>query len=491
MDLSSLPTKPGQILDGKYQVESMLGIGAMGIVVSAVHLGLGDRVAVKVLHPKLGANELQRKRFLREARLASKIKSSHVVRMIDAGQTEEHCPYIVMEMLEGCDLDSYLAKQGALLVSEALELILQACEGLAEAHARGIVHRDLKPSNLYMHQLKNGENILKILDFGVSKVVGEHTMGLTQEGVVLGTPVYMAPEQVKDGELGAFTDVWAIGVIFYQLLTERLPFGGTKMADLFAEISWKEPISILELRPDLEPGIVQVIETCLQKDPKDRYQNAAEFVRDLHRVVPSALVERTMQRVDFLVASASLPDESDNYSAIPSVWPASNRQGFSSGGMVNQDSNLPVSHSPTLMEKVVRDSGTSLKKDKQHLYSYLIIAALSISLIVSLFVKISHKTSSLSGATAQDSRGSLQGKNPPLLSASRAESPPVLPSHSAPIAKELSVLASASASSIGHPNKVAPTAPVPKPNSKYVPPSGHRTPQPKSEKKVDPLGDRE
>mgnify|MGYP001062724726 FL=1 len=218
--------QPGDLLAGKYRIERVLGRGGMGVVVSAVHEALDERVALKFLLPEALANQEAVQRFLREARAAVKIRSEHVARVTDVGTLESGAPYMVMEYLDGVDLARYLESRGPLPVPEAVEYMLQACEALAEAHALGIVHRDLKPANLFRIERVDGTPSIKLLDFGISKVIA-HQVALTQTSSMLGSPLYMAPEQMTSSKhVDARADVWALGIILFELVTGEPPFQG-------------------------------------------------------------------------------------------------------------------------------------------------------------------------------------------------------------------------------------------------------------------------
>src|SRR5687768_2291671 len=193
--------REGDILVGKYRVERVLGLGGMGVVVAAQHLGLDQRVAIKFLFPEAFSHPEALLRFDREARAAAKIKSEHVARVTDVGTLENGAPYMVMEYLEGEDLAEYLRREGALRVEEAVQLVLQACEAIDEAHKLGIVHRDLKPANLFCIQKADGSRTIKVLDFGISKlthsVPATRGMAMTGASAMMGSPLYMSPEQMR------------------------------------------------------------------------------------------------------------------------------------------------------------------------------------------------------------------------------------------------------------------------------------------------------
>ncbi|XXY48261.1 protein kinase [Sorangium sp. So ce269] len=279
----SAPVAEGQILSGKYRVERILGQGGMGVVVAALHEQLHQRVAIKLLHP--GANAEMVERFVREARAAVRLKSEHVARVLDVGTLETGAPFMVMEYLEGSDLQQTLRERGPLELEEAVGYVLEACEAIAEAHAAGIIHRDLKPANLFLARGADGSGMVKVLDFGISKALaepsgagGEPELGLTKTAMVLGSPLYMAPEQMRSARtVDTRADIWSLGAILYQLLTARVPFDATSLSELILMINTEAPPSPSTFRRDLPPGLEAAILRCLEKDVAKRFRSVAEL----------------------------------------------------------------------------------------------------------------------------------------------------------------------------------------------------------------------
>jgi serine/threonine-protein kinase len=268
----------GSILLGKYRIERLLGVGGMGAVLEATHLQLDDRVAIKILLRE--ALELPEavSRFEQEARAAARIKHEHVVRVTDVGELPGDVPYMVMEYLEGTDLAALLSERGALSAVEAIEYLTQACEGIAATHAQGVVHRDLKPSNLFLAKRADGSSSLKVVDFGISKVMPTSASGLrniTQISTGMGTPSYMSPEQMASArDVDGRADLWSLGVIAYELLTGRLPFVGEDIAQLCSLALTTPAPPMRSPRGDLPPRLEAVVMRCLEKDRAERYADA-------------------------------------------------------------------------------------------------------------------------------------------------------------------------------------------------------------------------
>lgn len=287
---SSAPVEEGQILAGKYRVDKILGQGGMGVVVAARHIGLDEPVAIKFLLPEVLENKEAVERFGREARASIKIKSEHVVRVMDVGTMEGGMPYMVMEYLKGGDLSQLLQSRGGpLTVSEACEYLLQACEAIADAHALGIVHRDLKPANLFLTQRTDGTPCVKVLDFGISKMsaLGASGLQMTKTSTVMGSPLYMSPEQMASSkDVDPRSDIWSLGSILYELLTGTTPFMAETLPQVCAMILQSDPVPIHSVRPDVPEGLEKIAYKCLAKRREDRFQNVAELAVALADFAP-------------------------------------------------------------------------------------------------------------------------------------------------------------------------------------------------------------
>ncbi len=284
----------------------------MGVVVQAVHVGLRQRVAIKFLQTRAKAKQGQidenRARFLREAQAASQIKSEHAAKVTDVGEMEGGSPYMVMEFLQGKDLDQVVSEQGPLPVETACRYLMQACEALAEAHRLGIIHRDIKPANLFLTTRADGDPIVKVLDFGIAKA---NDGILTQSSAGMGTLLYMPPEQLSNAKrVDARSDIWALGVTLFELLTRRTPFdaGNEDMVDMMQRIKAAAPAYTLRaLRPDAPEALERIITACLQRLPDQRIDSVATLVAALAPFSPEQGAISVQRTRKILERSGSLP----------------------------------------------------------------------------------------------------------------------------------------------------------------------------------------
>jgi eukaryotic-like serine/threonine-protein kinase len=288
----------GDVVAGKYEVRRILGSGGMGVVIAAWHRELEKLVALKFMRDHRSSSERGIERFLFEARAASRLQSEHVVRVLDVGRLPDQAPYIVMEYLEGQDLARLLEERGRLGVSDAVEYVVQVCEAMAEAHAQGIIHRDLKPQNLFLTTRADGRSLVKVLDFGISKVQCAEGTTTSQP---IGSPAYMAPEQIRPSQsIDVRADIWSLGVILHELLSGSRPFTGDTAAEVLFKVL-SEPPRLAPLHGVAPAGLVSAIERCLQKRPEDRFATVAELARELLPFTPGraraalSLIEQVME----------------------------------------------------------------------------------------------------------------------------------------------------------------------------------------------------
>ncbi len=282
---SAVPIGRGVLLAGKYEVDRVLGEGGMGIVVAARHVHLNQKVALKFLLPDVAKDPDTVKRFLREAQSASQIRSEHVARVIDVGTLESGAPFMVMEFLEGRDLGALLNESGALQPQQAVDFLLQGMEAIAEAHAAGIIHRDIKPANLFLTRRADGTPFVKVLDFGLSKNIVEdrNQQSLTRSSTgAMGSPLYMAPEQVRSAKAATHqSDVWSLGVVLFELITNDTPFDGENIGALLAAIVADKPKRLREVNPSLPEGLETAVMRCLEKAPQARHADLGALARAL------------------------------------------------------------------------------------------------------------------------------------------------------------------------------------------------------------------
>lgn len=276
---SVVDARIGTVIADTYRVVRHIGSGGSSHVFEAEHVRLGKPFAIKLLRPELDANRRTAQRFRREARAIARIKSEHIVSVIDCGELDDGSPYLVMELLEGEDLRSLLDREGSLPARRAVSLIIEACRGLSQVHAAGLVHRDLKPENLFIAKRATGEDWCKVLDFGVAKMEASVS---TAQGAIIGTVRYMAPEQLVDGNsVGPATDIYALGAVLYEALTGVPLVDGNAAHEVMYRIMNVQPRPLSQLLPSLPPALAAVVDSCVHKSPAARPSSADALARAL------------------------------------------------------------------------------------------------------------------------------------------------------------------------------------------------------------------
>ncbi|MGF1465098.1 MAG: serine/threonine protein kinase [Sandaracinaceae bacterium] len=279
-----VPSDPllGRVIDGRYRIERQIGEGGMGVVYLATHTVLARRLALKVLRGDNSRDPDVVQRFMQEAQAATSIGHPNIIDISDFGRLPDGSVYFVMEYLDGASLADVIARGGSVPSEDSLHLVRQIASALEAAHARGIVHRDLKPDNVYLIQQGNDPQFVKVLDFGIAKVGGGGSK-LTKTGMVFGTPHYMSPEQAAGHSVDQRTDVYALGVIMYEMFTGKVPFDADTFMGILSKHMFEIPTRPSDLGAPLGP-LEAVILRALEKSPQDRYQTMTELLGDLDRI---------------------------------------------------------------------------------------------------------------------------------------------------------------------------------------------------------------
>jgi serine/threonine protein kinase len=286
-----------EILEGQFTIVQKIGTGGMGSVYKASQPAMNRMVAIKILHPKLVNRRDLTSRFRREARAMSQLTHPNTVKVFTYGELEDGSLYIVMELLEGRNLNQAVRREGPIPAERAIPILIQVCAALHEAHTMGIVHRDLKPENIFLCNQGELQDYAKVLDFGLAKVTERQmrpgSLILTQEGMVFGTPEFMSPEQAQGRELDARSDIYSLAVILYEAITSKLPFNAQTPMEYIQKHVLERPIPLSERAPDIPipGGLEVVIAKALAKKPDDRWQSAAEFAAALHNVLVGTSAE--------------------------------------------------------------------------------------------------------------------------------------------------------------------------------------------------------
>lgn len=284
----------GLIIAEKYRIDHLIGKGGMGAVYEGMHLMLDRPVAIKVLHKNMNMDEKAAARFIREAKATAKIEHPNAVTIHDFGVLADGSAYLVMEFIKGDSLRHYLMVHGKVDLERAVDWISQVCSVLEVAHKHGIIHRDLKPENIMLKQAPDGSVMVKVVDFGLAKVTSSMEGGghLTQTGEVMGTPHYMAPEYYEGEDIDVRADIYAIGIIFYEMLTGITPFSGT-MQSIIGGHLFKDPRPLFEAVPGLDQRINDVVLKALKKKKGERTASAGEFAQNLRQAYQAIVTEQS------------------------------------------------------------------------------------------------------------------------------------------------------------------------------------------------------
>lgn len=300
----------GDVIAGRYRIDSIVGEGGMGIIYEAEHLILRQRVAIKALLPSAVTSPDVVERFSREAAAVARLANEHIVRIMDAGALPNGSPYLVMELLEGLDLNALLERSGPLHPAVAVDLALQALEALAHAHAARVIHRDIKPANLFLTRTADGRQILKLVDFGVARSFD----GSIEEGWIAGSPVYMSPEQLTNETLDERTDLWSFGVVLYELISGAAPFGGS-LANIVTSIRNDDVVPLSEVRPTVDLDLSAIIGKCLLRDRNERWASCSELAHALARHGTGGHRDATA-RIDRVLSMPARPEKPRRFESV-------------------------------------------------------------------------------------------------------------------------------------------------------------------------------
>jgi serine/threonine protein kinase len=320
---SQIPFEAGAVVGGKYRIVSLIGVGGIGRVFLARHIELETDVAIKVLRPEMSDRPDAVQRFAREARASVKLRSERIARVLDVG-SHEGKPYFVMEYMAGCNLLE-MSQQANVDIATLCEFFIQACEGLADAHAQGVVHRDIKPENLFIVRDASGWRSLKVFDFGISKfsLTGKYSdvdLAAMRTEAMMGTPHYISPEQIRSSrDVDHRTDIWSLGAVMFEVLSGgKLPFREEReVTALIAEVLEQPHRSLLDIAPNVPERLVAIVDRCLAKDRELRYQTAAEVALELLPLAPARARASAERAVSVMQAAGMMPLNGDMESLRP------------------------------------------------------------------------------------------------------------------------------------------------------------------------------
>jgi len=366
--------KQGDIIAEKYQILEVLGAGGMGKVYKAKHLLMNRTVAIKTLLPQSVSNAIALKRFQQEAQACSALNHPNLLTVYDFGITPEGLPYLVMDFLEGISLADALPDNGHLPMRRSLPIFMQICMGLAHAHDHGVIHRDLKPANIMLIDYDGTADFVKIVDFGIAKIVKDdddtNVEHLTQTGEVFGSPLYMSPEQCRGKTLDARSDIYSLGCVMFRTLTGKPPFGGgDRLEAMFNQINQEAP-SLCDISPDLTvtPDIEKVVLKCLAKDAADRYQSMGEILSDLEKLpefdymvgrYPSTSVRASQLRIPAQPRPSNNSESISGTDKLPAIKEGATKDG-ATAKTANESTTAPI---PIPTESVTAPSSQAISSE--------------------------------------------------------------------------------------------------------------------------------
>jgi eukaryotic-like serine/threonine-protein kinase len=419
----------GQTIAGKYRIEGECGRGGLAVVLTAWHAELDRRVAIKLLLPEWSSDKHIVERFLREGRAATSIQSEHCVRIFDVGALESGAPFLVLEYLEGQNLDDVVLTKGPLPVPTAIDWLLQAAEAIAEGHAHGIVHRDLKPANLFLTQRPDGTPSIKVIDFGLSKITVAGPRGdvarLTQPTDVMGSPSYMAPEQLRAScDADPRTDQWALGAVLYELITALSPFRGSSMPEICAAVLMQPPAALSSLRDGVPPAVECAIMRCLEKDPGARFGNVAELAAAL-APYGSASSRASSECIERVLSAAATPMDPITLPRLPRL-PTAGEEAVGDGDRESSDAY------------VVRAGSASRVSSKVVFGSSLILVGLGLAVLTGMYASVHGHEPAWVTSNIQSLRRLV---SPPTVNAAaeRSTMGPAAPSEPGAVAEPMAV----------------------------------------------------
>jgi serine/threonine-protein kinase len=456
---------PGDVIGGKYVIEGPCGRGGLAVVYAAMQMELDRRVAIKMLLPEWAGDAEVVERFLREGRASTRIHSEHVVRVFDVGTTASGAPYLVLEFLQGQNLEDVVTHWGPIAVPTAVDWVLQASEAIAEAHAVGVVHRDLKPANLFLTQRADGSSCVKVIDFGLSKLLEPAVTGtgaaakITLATEVMGSPHYMAPEQLRaTRDADARVDLWALGTVLHELITGLPPFVGHTVPEIYAAVLTQSPAAITSTRGPVPEGLQQAVLRLLEKDPAARYANIAEMA---HAIAPfgTPAARTSCERI----ARMSVAHAAHRSETRPPPPPRFDSRSTLRGPSVSKTDPAPSASDP----HGPQPSRSPMAPARVLIGSLLMLAGVFTAVFMSLYNSVHGADAGARGVTAPQGTDSAHVATPPAP-AGAGQAPPLAPRPAArPVASAVPLTPAppaVPAPAARHPNP-APAADRPKPHA--------------------------